>query len=96
MAFYSGIIDFQKWAVINIPGQGSIGLNTFFGSQALHNFRLHKLHSLAFAVLHVQYCIQYYVQRFVRYYFVVVHSVLLVQSYCATIDCHICIGTAGR
>jgi Protein of unknown function (DUF1769) len=35
MAFYSGIIDFQKWAVINIPGQGSIGLNTFFGSQVL-------------------------------------------------------------
>ena len=35
MAFFSGIIDFQKWAVINVPGQGSIGLGTFFGSQVL-------------------------------------------------------------
>lgn len=31
MCFHSGIIDFQQWAVVNVPGQGSLSLSNFIG-----------------------------------------------------------------
>ncbi|CAN0079411.1 unnamed protein product [Pylaiella littoralis] len=33
MAFQSGIVNFQDWAVTDIPGQGSLDLNTFLCKQ---------------------------------------------------------------
>eukprot|EP00611_Tribonema_gayanum_P020065 TRINITY_DN359_c0_g1_i4.p1 TRINITY_DN359_c0_g1~~TRINITY_DN359_c0_g1_i4.p1 ORF type:complete len:526 (-),score=97.00 TRINITY_DN359_c0_g1_i4:608-2143(-) len=36
MAFHSGMVDFQKWAVVNVPGQGALTLNNFFGPQPIH------------------------------------------------------------